>query len=70
MLNTLASSSCTIGVLTPIAAAVFYGAAPKSLGIGAIIGVLRAGNPGVQAGEEARGAARAPLDFVMVYLYT
>jgi hypothetical protein len=37
MLNTLASSSCTIGVLTPIAAAVFYGAAPKGLGIGAII---------------------------------
>ena len=37
MLNTLASSSCTIGVLTPIAAAFFDGAAPRGLGIGAIV---------------------------------
>jgi hypothetical protein len=37
MLNTLASSSCTIGVLTPIAAGVFYGTAPKGLGVGWII---------------------------------
>ena len=37
MLNTLASSSCTIGVLTPIAAVFFSGSAPRNLGTGWII---------------------------------
>ena len=36
LFNTVAGSSCAIGVLTPIAAVFFYSAAPAGLRLGAI----------------------------------